>query len=192
MGRTPGSPPNRESILAAARHQFIERGYENATIRSIAAAAGVDPALVHHYFGTKDQLLLAALQEMATVDESLPSLLAGDVDRLGERVLRATFEVYETTYQPMLAPLLGLVDNAADLLHDGLAGGGLVRLIEALDQSQPRLRAALIGSELLGLAMARYVIRLEPIASANIDSLVAWYAPTVQRYLTEPLPGDET
>jgi AcrR family transcriptional regulator len=198
MGRTPGSPPNRESILAAARRQFIERGYDGTTIRGIAAAAGVDPALVHHYFGTKDQLLLAALQQLAVVEESVPRLLAGGADGLGERVLRATFEAYETSYQPMLAALVGLVrsaithDNAAGVLRDGLAGGGLVRLIEALDLPQPRLRAALIGSELFGLAMARYVVHLEPIASADIDLLVAWYAPTLQRYLTQPLPGDDT
>jgi AcrR family transcriptional regulator len=197
IGRTPGSPPNRESILAAARRQFIERGYDGATIRSIAAAAGVDPALVHHYFGTKDQLLLAALQQLAVVEGSAARLAAGEADGLGERVLRATLQAYESSYQALLPALVGLVrsaithDSVAGLLRDGLSGGGLVRLIEALELPQPRLRAALIGSELLGLAMARYVVRLEPIASAEIDLLVAWYAPTLQRYLTEPLPGND-
>lgn len=197
-GRTRGSPPNRESILAAAQQHFIERGYDGATIRSIAAAAGVDPALVHHYFGTKDQLLLATLQQVALVEESVPALLAGHPDDLGERVLRAAFEVYEKEYQPMLGALVGLVrsaiahDDAASLLRQGLAEGGLVRLVEALGLPQPQLRAALVGSELFGLALARFVVHLEPIASADIETLVGWYGPTLQRYLTEPLPGDHS
>ncbi len=196
-GRPAGSPANREAILAAARQQFVERGYDGATIRSIAAGAGVDPALIHHYFGTKDRLLLATLQELAQVDESIPQLLAGGVDGLGERVIRAIFDVYETLYRPMWAALIGLLrsaiahEDAARHLRAGFGDGGLVRLIEALGLPQPDLRAALVGSELFGLMIARLVVRMEPIASADIDSLVAWYAPTLQRYLTEPLPGDD-
>ncbi len=196
-GRPAGSPPNRQAILRSAQQQFLARGYDGTTIRSVAAAAGVDPALVHHYFGSKDQLLLAALQDMGQIEQAAPELLAGGVAGLGERVIRATFEVYETTYRPMWGALIGLVrtaiasEVAALQLREGLAGGGLVRLVQALNQPQPELRAALLATELFGVAFARYVVRLEPIASADVDSIVAWYAPTIQRYLSEALPGDD-
>lgn len=195
-GRPPGSPPNRAAILESARAQFTERGYDGATIRGIAAGAGVDPALVHHYFGTKDQLLLATLVDIAQVDDAIAHLLRGGLDGLGERVLRATFETYEVAYRPMRQAIVGLVrtavasEDAARVLREGFAAGGLVRLLEALDASQPRLRAALVGSEVFGLALARFVVRVEPIASADIESIVAWYAPPIQHHLTGPLPGD--
>lgn len=197
QGRPAGSPPNREAILASARRQFVERGYDGATIRSIAAGAGVDAALVHHYFGTKDLLLLATLQDLAQVDVATPQLLAGGSGGLGERVIRATLEVFETLYQPIWPALLGLFrsaiahEDAARQLQEGFVGGGIVRLVEALGVPQPDLRAALVGSELFGLMLARLVVRMEPIASADVDSLVTWYAPTLQRYLTEPMPGDD-
>src|SRR5215475_14300867 len=107
-GRPPGSPPNREAILESAREQFAERGYDGTTIRGIAAGAGVDPALVHHYFGTKDQLLLATLMDAAQLDTAIATLLTGGLDGLGERVLRATFETYETALRPMRQAIVGL------------------------------------------------------------------------------------
>src|SRR5215467_271020 len=110
-GRPPGSPANREAILESAREQFAERGYDGATIRGIAAGAGVDPALVHHYFGTKDRLLLATLVEAAQVGNAVAALLAGGLDGLGERLLRATFETYETALGPMRQAIVGLIRN---------------------------------------------------------------------------------
>src|SRR5437879_10764639 len=87
-GRPAGSPPNREAILAAAREQFTERGYDGATIRGIAAAAGVDPALVHHYFGPKEDLFAAALRLPVSPRDILQDVVAGGVDGLGERLVR--------------------------------------------------------------------------------------------------------
>jgi AcrR family transcriptional regulator len=196
-GRPAGSPPNKEAILAAARDEFTAHGYE-ATIRGIAARAGVDPALVHHYFGTKDRLLLAALMDDGqgglSIEESIPQRVEGDPNELGVRLLKAMFAAYETPfYRAAWGSLVGLLrvatadEDAAAMLREGLMGGGLFRLIEALQVSQPTVRAALLGSELFGLAMARYVIRVEPIASASVDRLATWYGPTVQRYLTGPL-----
>ncbi len=173
----------------------MERGYERATIRGIAAGAGVDPALVHHYFGSKDQLLLTALQPAAL--EAMPQLIAAGTDGLGERVIRATFEVYEGIHPSGWAMLVGLVrsatthEEAARMLRDAMGSGGLFMLVEALGLPQPRLRVALVASELVGLAMARFVIGIEPIASADVDAIVDWYAPTFQRYLTAPLAGDD-
>jgi AcrR family transcriptional regulator len=196
-GRPAGAPPNKAAILAAARHEFIEHGY-GATIRGIAARAGVDPALVLHYFGSKDQLLLAGLQaggaDEPSVADALPGLLAGDPDRLGERLVRSTVSAYESPFfRAAWGSIVGLLrlaatqPEAAAMLRAGFMDGGLVLLLEATDVSQPHTRAALIASALGGLALARLVLGLEPIASATIEELVAWYGPTVQRYLTGPL-----
>ena len=191
-GRPTGAPPNRAAILAAARGLFAERGYERTTVRAIAAAAGVDPALVHHYFGSKDQLLRAALT-VGTMD-LLPQLTSAGLDGLGERMLRSIFAAYDPAPGEDVATLVGLVRSATTtpdatrLLRESFEVGGIVQMVTALHLSQPQLRAALLGSELFGLVLARYVVGLEPIASAEVESLVAWYGPTLQRYLVEPLP----
>jgi AcrR family transcriptional regulator len=193
MGRTPGSPPNREAILEAARGYFARHGYDRATIRGIAAEAGVDPALVHHYFGSKDQLLVAALKLPLNPRDVVPELLAGDINTLGERLLRRLLTVWGADRQAGGA-LIGLVrasvtnDDAARMMREFITREVIGRLADALKRPDPRLRAALVGSQLLGLAMARFIIRMEPIASADSETLIACYAPTIQRYLTEPLP----
>src|SRR5262249_7855072 len=156
--------------LAAARALFSEHGYERATIRDIAARAGVDAALVHHYFGSKDQLLGSALR--LGDGDLLPELFAQGVDGLGERILRGTFAHYDRLPARELGAFLGLLrsatphPNAAHLLRESFATGGLAQVAHAMGLPQPRLRAALAGSAVFGLAMARYVVRLEPIASA--------------------------
>jgi len=196
-GRPAGSPPNRAAILAATRRQFVARGYD-ATMRDIAADAGVDPALLYHYFGSKDQLLLAGLQaggvDEPSVADALPGLLAGDPDKLGERLVRSTLSAYESPFfRAAWGSIVGLMrlaatqPEAAAMLRGGFMDRGLLPLVEAIGASQPQTRAALIASELGGLALARLAIRVEPIASAPIETLVAWYGPTVQRYLTGPM-----
>ena len=196
VGRAPGSPPNREAILAAARSQFAERGYDNATIRGIAAQAGVDPALVHHYFGSKDRLLAAALRLPINPADVVPQLLAGGADDLGERLLRQLFDVWAAEPDGGGGPLVGLIraavsrEDAARTVREFITREVLERIAAALHVPQPRLRAALVGSQLVGLAMARFVLRVEPIASIDPETLIACYAPTLQRYLTGPLPGD--
>jgi AcrR family transcriptional regulator len=195
-GRPAGSPPNREAILAAAREQFRERGYDSATIRGIAASAGVDPALVHHYFGSKEDLFAAALQLPTSPREALEGVLAGDPDGLGERLVRRFLELWAADAGGIGDTIVGLLRSAtthadaARMVREFISREALGRIAEALDVPQPRLRAALAGSQLIGLALARFVIGVEPIASADIETLVACYAPTLQRYLTGPLPGD--
>jgi AcrR family transcriptional regulator len=195
-GRPAGSPPNREAILAAAREQFAERGYESATIRAIAARASVDPALVHHYFGSKDRLFVAALRLPATPSEVVAEVLAGGVDGLGERLLRRFLGLWAAGGEGPGGAFAGLLrsavshEDAARMVREFVAREVLGRIAEALDVPQPELRAALVASQLVGLALTRFVIRLEPIAAADEERLVACYAPTLQRYLTAPLPGD--
>ena len=195
VGRTAGSPPNRETILAAARAHFARHGYDGATIRGIAAEAGIDPALVHHYFGSKDKLLVAALELPANPREVVREVLAGGVDGLGERLMRRILSVWSSD---MVAggTLVGLIrasathEHAARMMREFFTREVLEPVAKSLDVPQPRLRAALAASQLIGLAMARFVVRFEPIAGADLEDVVAWYAPTLQRYLAGPLPGD--
>ena len=194
IGRPAGSPPNRESILAAAREQFAARGYDAATIRGIAAAAGVDPALVHHYFGPKDQLFVAAVQLPVNPSEFVPQLLAGGIEGLGERLTRRFLEIWGPDDTGSASGMVGLFRSAATheasarLLREFIAREVLQRIAEALDVPQPQLRAALAASQLVGLAVLRFVIRVEPVASADPEVLIACCAPLLQSFLTDPLP----
>ena len=195
VGRAPGSPPNREAILDAALGYFARHGYDRATIRAIAAEAGVDPALVHHYFGTKDQLLVAALKLPLNPRDVVPELLAGPEDSIGERLLRRALSVWGADRDSggqMIALIRASMthDDAARMMREFFTREVIGRLAEKLEVSQPRLRIGLVASQLMGLAMARFIVRMEPIASADPETLIAAYAPTIQRYLTGPLPGD--
>ncbi|MFC3500395.1 TetR family transcriptional regulator [Micromonospora krabiensis] len=192
-GRRPGNPDTREAILDAARAAFAERGFDAASIRAIAATAGVDPALVHHYFGSKDQLFLAAMQAPVDPRELLPKVLAGDRDGLGERLVRMFLGVWDSPAGTAgVALLRSAVSNewTARLLREFLTTQVLRRVLDHLDVAPAELplRGSLVASQLIGLAMMRHVIRLEPVASASPETLAATVGPTVQRYLTGDLP----
>jgi AcrR family transcriptional regulator len=195
VGRAPGSPPNRQAILEAARGYFERNGYEGATIRAIAAEARVDPALVHHYFGTKDQLLVAALELPINPREVVGELLAGDPDTIGERMMRRVLAVWGEQWAKG-GPLIGLIrtamthEDAARMMREFFTREIIGRVVESLDVPQPRLRIGLVASQLMGLAMCRFIVRLEPIAGADPETLIACYAPVLQRFMTGPLPGD--
>ncbi|UOX99840.1 TetR/AcrR family transcriptional regulator [Blastococcus sp. PRF04-17] len=176
-------------MLTAARAQFAERGFDGATIRGIASAAGVDPALVHHYFGSKDQLFLAAIQAPANPADFLPEVLAGGRENLGENVVRMLLRVWDGPMQPAA---LALVRSAishewtAKLLREFLVSQVLRRVVGTLDAPvrEREVRGALAASQLVGLVVTRYVLKLEPLASATPNSLVAAIGPNVQHYLT--------
>jgi AcrR family transcriptional regulator len=185
-------------VLAAARAAFAERGYDGATIRGIAAAAGVDPALVHHYFGNKDKLFLAAVEAPADPGQFLPEVLADGPDALGENLLRLFLRLWDGPIRPTgLALIRSAVGNewTARLLREFLVSQVMRRVVATLDLSpaEREARGALVASQLVGLVMTRYVLKIEPVASAAGESLVAAYAPTIQRYLTGevelPVPG---
>ena len=188
-GRRPGLGGTRERILAAARSDFGKAGYEGTTIRGIAAQAKVDPALVMHYFDSKDGVFRAAMQFPVDPAEFIPRLLAPGLDGLGERLVRFFVDTWDS---PAGSPLLGLIrsvvgnEEAAAQLREFVTREVLGRLARALELDQPQLRAALVASQLIGLAMLRYVVRVEPLASASAAELVAWLGPTLQRYLTDP------
>lgn len=190
-GRRPGSPDTRAAILAAARSLFAERGFSGSSIRAIAGAASVDPALVHHYFGTKHDLFLAALEIGVDPRVALQPVVDGGAEQAGENLLRVFLAVWE---QPELRDsLLTIVRGAIDgtgveLLRDGFLALVLGPMGEALELDRSDLRLSLVASQMVGIIMARYVVRLEPVASLPVEQVVATYAPTLQRYFTGDLP----
>lgn len=178
----------REAILVAARARFGADGYDRATLRSIAAAAGVDVALVSYYFGSKSDLFLAALQLPISPAEVLDSLLADGTDGLGERLLERLLTVWdEPASGTALADVLRSATGQFDLLRDFLSQQIVPRLAAAIDGpgSAPdaELRATAVASQVLGLLLARYVLRVEPLASASRADVAALIAPTIQRYV---------
>ena len=190
-GRRPGRQDTKDAILAAARDAFAEKGFDGASIRYIATGAGVDPALVHHYFGTKQRLFIEAVDFPIDAAAAIGTLSAGDVDDAGERLVRFALRLWD---DPVVLPrLLGVLRSAvtdpeaARMLGTLFTRQGPVQLVRALGADQPDLRAELVGTQLVGLAVARHVLRVEPLASADHETIVAAIGPTMQRYLVGDL-----
>jgi AcrR family transcriptional regulator len=188
--RGPGRPADggdrRTAILSAAREQFAATGYAAASVRGIARQAGVDPALVHHYFGTKEQVFVAAMQLPFQPGEMLPQVLAGDPDGLGERLVRLFLGAWDSP--EFRAPMLGMLRSAmtgeqgAAMLREFVGTALIGRVAEALGPVDP-LRVQAAAAQMVGVVILRHVIRLEPLASASVDDVVALIAPAVQRHL---------
>ncbi|MET4926493.1 TetR family transcriptional regulator, partial [Streptomyces sp. PSRA5] len=182
-------PGTRERILEAARTEFAERGYDKTSVRGIAKVAGVDPALVHHYFGTKEEVFGAAIEVSFEPALVVPTLLTGGKDGIGERLARYFISVWENPVSR--APLLAIVrsaltnEAAAALLRKFLLRRLLERIAVELDVPDPTLRAELAASHMIGIALLRYVIKAEPLASVDTEEIVRMVSPTLQRYLTE-------
>ena len=192
-GRRPGNQDTREAILAAAREAFAEKGFDGASIRTIAAGAGVDPALVHHYFGTKDQLFLASMQVPIDPMALLPTVLAGGTEGIGERLLRTLLGVWDSAAGGAAAAVVrSAVSNEliAKMMREFIINRILRRAAKelALDPVEAPYRAGLAATQISGLVLMRYIIKVEPLASAPSETIVALVAPTIQRYLTGPLP----
>ncbi|GAA2519353.1 TetR/AcrR family transcriptional regulator [Streptomyces longisporus] len=192
-GRRPRteSADTRDRILAVAREEFSERGYEKTSVRGIAKAAGVDSALVHHYFGTKEQVFEAAIEVAFAPALNAPEALAdGPTDGVGERLTRFIFGIWEnpTTRTPLLAIVRSAVNNeAAAAVFRRLVASQLLRRVAAqLDRPDAELRAELAAAQLVGCAMLRYVIKVDPLASADVEQIIARVAPVVQGHLTGP------
>ncbi len=189
-GRRPGAPDTKAAILAAARARFAAHGFARTSVRAIAAEAGVDPALVHHYFGTKDELFLAALELPVDPRKLLLPAVAGGPDGAAERMLRVFLSVWDDPEMQvrLVAVVRGVLDAEGErLLREGFLPVILVPVGKALGIDRPELRMPVVSSQIVGLVMMRYVIRVEPLASLSADEVVAIYAPTIQRYLTGDL-----
>lgn len=182
-------PDARTRILEAARTEFAERGYDKTSIRGIAKAADVDAALVHHYFGTKDDVFAAAVEVSFEPALVLPTILEGPEKDLGERLARYFIGVWENPVSraPMLAILRSALTHeaAARVLRGFVLRRLLERIAAELDVPDPTFRAELAASHMVGIAILRYVIKAEPLASAEPEKIVAMVAPTLQRYLAD-------
>lgn len=186
-GRPKGGSDSRSRILAAALDEFGEHGYEGATIRSIAGRAGVDSALVHHYFGTKADLFAEAAGVPLRPDVVVPLILSGPRAEVGERIVRYVLEAFEdegTRRRGVMLLRTAVGGKLATPLIVGFVTRELLpRVVRRLDAPDAELRAELVASQMAGMLMTRYVLELQPIADAPIDELVERIGPTIQRYL---------
>ncbi|MFP5072904.1 TetR family transcriptional regulator [Pseudonocardia nantongensis] len=187
-GRRAGGADTRAGLLAAARAEFAERGFDGATVRRIAERAGVDPAMVNHWFGGKEALFTATLDIPLDPAVIRNEVLPGDPDEIGRRIVRRFLRIWDTAGNGgAMAVLLRSVtthDVAARMLREFVTRALLRPVVERVAPDRHSERGAMVASQLIGLAMIRYVLRLEPLASAPEDEVVEAIAPTVQRYLT--------
>jgi AcrR family transcriptional regulator len=192
-GRRPGTAgtETREAILQAAKRLFAERGFEGASMRAIAAEAGVDAALITHFFGSKANLLGAAIEWPFDVDREIPRILKAGKDRAGESLVTLFVRTWdrEGSRHPAITLLRAAMTepSAAELLADFMHARLFGPLLSELGSDQIDIRVNLVAGQLAGLGLARYILRFEPLASARPSAVVRWVAPSVQRYLIEPL-----
>ncbi|QSB06900.1 TetR family transcriptional regulator [Natronoglycomyces albus] len=191
-GRRPGKPDTREEILVSARELFATLGFDRASVRRIAAEANVDPALVHHYFGSKNDLFLAAVDLPFDPAVKVRTVAQPGVEGLGERLIHMFVTMWDSPAAERLVALFRAAhgeEQSANLVRKvfesrimDVLNGVLGQTVDHID-----MRANLVASQLFGLAMTRYILRLQPLASLSVAALVTIYAPTVQRYLTMDL-----
>lgn len=191
-GRRPGKSETRAQILDSARRAFSQNGFRRTTVRSIAAAADVDPAMIHHHFGSKEQLFTAAIALPIDPVKVLGPVHASPTVNLGENLLRAVIGLWESEHQPaILAAFRSAVSgDGSQLIQSFLLDVVLRDIIPRVDTPPGTglIRAELVASQMAGLLVTRYVLGLEPLASLSVDALVPLVAPNLQRYLTGELP----
>src|SRR5919109_988333 len=174
----------REAILDAARGHFAAHGFEGATLRAIAREAGVDPALVSYYFGSKSGLFVESLRLPVNPAHAIEAVLAEGTDELGERLATRFLPVWDDPVSG--EPIISVLRSAAsrpELLREFVERQIVPRFASALEGPDAELRASALASQMLGVAMARYVLRVEPFATAEPGRLVALIGPTLQRYI---------
>jgi AcrR family transcriptional regulator len=194
-GRRPIGEDRRGDILAAAREEFATKGFDGTTLRGIARLAGVDARLVHHYFEGKDAVFTAAFEIPVRPQDVLEPVLAPGPDGIGERLVRMFLSVWDSPpgRQRIVALLSASLTSEAGarMLREFLASevfGRIVAHLHSEDGSgDAEIRASLAVSQMMGLVVARYVVGVEPLASLPPEDVVAFLAPTLQAYLTEPL-----
>ena len=190
-GRRSGGEDTRAALLTAARAVFAEQGYQGATVRAIAARAGVDAAMVNHWFGGKQGLFAAIVDLPFDPNQMIDYVLAGDRDTLAERLIRTFVPIWDSHEGAFAALMLSVASQevAARMMGEFLTTTVFGRVAEVIGVDRPDVRAGLCGSQVLGLGLVRYVLKLQPLASADVDTLVAMVAPNLQRYLTGDLDG---
>ena len=188
-GRRSGSDHSREAILVAARKLFAEQGFDGTSLRQVAREASVDPAMVHHFFKGKDELFASSVELPADPDEVLAGVETLEPEARAEALVRAVVRLWESPAQPgLVAFVRGTIGSKAKtaLLRETVSRTILSRVMVGVQgpAEEVRLRGNLVATQVVGLMLLRYVIRLEPLASADQEEVVSLVAPTIQRYLT--------
>jgi AcrR family transcriptional regulator len=190
-GRRPGGPDTRGEISAAAGRLFAERGYDRTSMRAVAAEAGVDPALVTHYFGSKQRLFVSVVELPMDPGLIATQVVEGDPESAGERLARTVVSVLESgpgrERATSVVRAAASEPEAAALLREQITQQLFGPVVRLLASDEPELRANLCGSQLVGLVMARYVVGIEPLASLDPERVVRAIAPVLQHYLTGDL-----
>ncbi|MHB8273754.1 MAG: TetR/AcrR family transcriptional regulator [Dermatophilaceae bacterium] len=188
-GRRPAWEDTRAAILDAARAEFSAKGYDASSLRAIARLAGVDPALVHHYFDGKSHLFAETMSLPVRPAELIGAVLAGPREQVGERLARTFFLLWDApeSRQRFVAILRSAVshEDAARMLREFLVREVFGKVALSMGVPQPHLRAGMAAAQMIGVAMMRYVIGFEPLVRASTDEIVAFVAPTLQRYLAD-------
>jgi AcrR family transcriptional regulator len=192
-GRRPGDSGSKRAIVDAARRRFGQTGYDATTIRAVAEDAGVDPALVVYFFGSKDQLFAAAIEWPFDPAAELPAVIAAGKKGAGHRLVElfvATWDAQDgrNTIVALLRAAMSQ-ELAERQLRTFLQTQILAPLLAGLGCDEPELRGNLIAAQLLGVGIARHVLKLEPLASLPPERVVALVGPAVQRSLRSPLPA---
>ncbi|MGW2423912.1 TetR/AcrR family transcriptional regulator [Streptomyces sp. NPDC001709] len=184
--QTRRSDATRAAILDAARERFAADGYERATIRAIAKDARIDPSMVMRYYGSKEGLFAAAV----ALDLRMPELTAVPRDEVGRTLVGHFLGLWEENEELTAVLRVGVTNQAGAERMQGIFRDQLLPVARQVcpDPEQVPARAALCASQLLGLALTRYVLRIPPARELTREELLAWLAPTVQRYLTAPSP----
>ena len=178
--------------MDAARRLFAEQGYDRTSMRAIATEAGVDAALIVHFFGSKARLLTEAIEWPFDPEDQMSRIQARGRRHVGEELARLFVETWDRDGdRNAIMTLIRAATTepaAAELLRDFVQHELFKPLMRTLDTPRPDLRANLAASQLVGMGMARYVLRLEPLVAMTEDEVVGWIAPTLQRYLTGRAP----
>lgn len=187
-GRRPGNQDTRRVILQAARAAFAAKGFAGASVRAIAADAGVDAALVHHYFSTKRELFLATVRVPVPLPDLLAEVLRGGLDGLGHRLISQVLSVWESEARPALVAAMrtiiadpGLTRTMREFVTFELLGQVLAAM--DIEPAEAERRAGLVASQLVGLLTGRYLLELPALVRPAPDELIAAVGPVLQRYL---------
>ena len=187
-GRRPGGPDTRGEILGAARKAFADKGFSSTSIRAVAREAGVDAALVHHYFDSKDELFIEAMGIPVDPRQIAAEILDGPREEIGRRIATVFLGIWESPegQQRMKAIFRSVVtsDEVARLMREGITQMIIQPISRTLDVPDAHLRVSLAATQLIGAAMARYLVGLEPVASVDLATLIDRLAPVLQLHLT--------
>ncbi|WP_404380675.1 TetR family transcriptional regulator [Knoellia locipacati] len=201
-GRRPGGEDTRAAIIAAARTEFAQRGYDGTSLRAVAREAGVDPKLVHHYFDGKSELFVEVMAFPANPAVLVERVAAAPRDQLGETLARVFLAAWDgpegrERFAAMFAAAAAHEEHAR-MVREFVGCEVLHRVVEAMRTEvgvEPRpsesleVRVALGAAQLIGMGLLRYVVKVPAVADASVEELVAILGPSLQHHLVPPAPG---